>query len=107
MAYQRNHSYQLLKWRKHCDQRSQCINMTLGIFDFLCADCGNSFEAMVVRSDSGSVHCPRCMSSSVGRLPVLQMSVRTSKTRHGSLIDMSSNSCPCGCASGKHAHKRA
>ena len=90
-----------------CGRRSQGKIMALGIFNFLCADCGNTFEVIVVRSDGGSNQCPRCKSSSVGRQPVLQMSVRTSKNRRGSLIDMSSNSCPCGCASGKHAHRRA
>ena len=88
-----------------CGRRPQGKIMTIGIFDFLCAECGNSFE-VIVRSAGESRQCPRCESSSVARQPVMEMSIRTSNTRHGRLVDMSSNSCPCGSAGSKHG-KRA
>lgn len=77
--------------------------MAIGVFDFLCAECGNVFE-VIQRSDGESRQCPRCKSSSVARQPVLQMSFRN--MRRGRLIDLSSNSCPCGCGGAKHG-KRA
>lgn len=80
--------------------------MTIGMFDYLCAECANFFEVFV-RSDEESRQCPRCKSSSVARQPVMQMAIRTSNTRKGRLIDMSSNFCPCGCAGKTHAAKRA
>lgn len=78
--------------------------MSTRIYDFLCAECGHTFEVFVSSADE-SRQCPRCKSSSVARQPVMQMSIRTSGTRHGRLVDMSSNSCPCGCAGGKHARR--
>ena len=83
--------------------------MTIGMFDYLCAECANFFEVFV-RSDDQVQQCPRCKSASVARQPVMQMAFRTSNSssRKHRVVDMSSNSCPCGCASGKHAHaKRA
>ncbi len=74
------------------------------ISDYLCAECGHSFEVFV-HSAEDSQECPRCHSSSVARKPVLQMFISTSGTRRGRMIDMSSNSCPCGCASGRNAHR--
>jgi putative FmdB family regulatory protein len=76
--------------------------MALRIFDFLCAQCGNAFEVFA-GSEGDSQHCPRCQSPSTARQPVMQMSIRTSGTRRGRLIDMSSNSCPCGCGGSKHS----
>ena len=74
--------------------------MATRIFDFLCAECGNTFEVFA-RSDDESQHCPRCRSPSTARQPVMQLAIHG--MRRGRLIDMSSNSCPCGCAGGKHA----
>lgn len=72
------------------------------IYDYLCSDCGNSFE-LFVRNAGESKECPRCRSARVARKPVMQMSL--GGMRRGRLVDMSSNSCPCGCGSRKHAHR--
>ena len=71
------------------------------IFDFSCADCGAVFEAFV-RSELEQHQCPQCGSAAVTRQQVTQMSIRTSKTRRGRTIDLSSNSCPC--RTHKYAH---
>jgi putative FmdB family regulatory protein len=67
------------------------------IFDFRCAACGSEFE-LFVRSEDEVQHCPQCGSSAVARHQVAQMGLRTSKTRRGRTIDLSSNCCPCGSA---------
>ena len=72
------------------------------IYDYLCADCGHSFE-LFVRSVEDGQECPHCRSARVARKPVMQMSL--GGLRRGRLINMSSNSCPCGCGSGRHAHR--
>ena len=69
------------------------------IFDFRCVDCGGVFE-LFVRSEDDAQQCPHCGSAAVARQQVSQMGLRTSKTRRGRTIDLSSNSCPCG--SGGH-----
>jgi putative FmdB family regulatory protein len=75
------------------------------IFDFCCAACGSYFEVFV-RSESDGQHCPQCGSAAVERQQVTQMALRTSKTRRGRTIDLSSNACPCGSASHRHAERR-
>lgn len=77
------------------------------IYDYLCAECGHTFELFVNSSNESGKECPRCLSAAVARKPVMQMSIRTSNQRRGRVIDMSSNSCPCGCASGGKHVKRA
>lgn len=74
------------------------------VLDFHCDDCGASFEAFL-RSIDESQQCPECGSSSLSRQPTLQLSIRTGSTRRGRLIDMSSGSCPCGCAGRAQAHR--
>lgn len=76
--------------------------MTIGIFDFLCADCANAFE-LFVRSAHEKLECPRCKSSSIARQPVLQIALR--KARHGRVVDLSSNACPCGADTGRHGKR--
>jgi putative FmdB family regulatory protein len=73
------------------------------VFDFSCAACGSAFEVFV-RSEADEQRCPQCGSSAVARHQVAEMGLRTSKTRRGRTIDLSSNSCPCGSAG--HAERR-
>lgn len=80
--------------------------MATKIFDFLCAECAHTFEAFVRDGDAGR-HCPRCNSIRVARQPVLSLALKSHSMRRGRVLDMSSNSCPCGCATGKHAHRAA
>jgi len=75
------------------------------IFDFSCTGCGSLFEVFV-RADSEAQRCPQCGSSAVTRHQVTQMGLRTSKTRRGRTIDLSSNACPCGSASHSQAARR-
>ena len=74
------------------------------VYDFKCDDCGTPFEAFL-RSVDASRACPQCGSSSSTLRPTLQISINTSGTRRGRVIDMSSKSCPCGCAGRAHAHR--
>jgi putative FmdB family regulatory protein len=73
------------------------------VYDFSCDDCATQFEAFL-RSVDESRECPQCGSSRSTLLPTLQISIRTSSTRRGRVIDMSSKSCPCGQAHRGHAH---
>ena len=72
------------------------------IFDYCCAACAHTFEVFV-QSDLDAPPCPRCGSSAVARQQVVQMALRTAKTRRGRVIDLSSHSCPCGHAGGNRA----
>jgi putative FmdB family regulatory protein len=75
------------------------------VFDFNCGDCGAAFEAFLQSVDD-TQRCPECGSSSLSRQPTLQLSIRTGNTRRrGRVIDMSSKSCPCGCAGSSQAHR--
>ncbi len=74
------------------------------VFDFRCDGCGAAFEAFL-RSIDESQQCPECGSSSLSRQPTLQLSIRAGSARRGRLIDMSSGSCPCGCAGRAQAHR--
>jgi putative FmdB family regulatory protein len=74
------------------------------IFDFRCAGCGHVFESFV-RADDEARACPECGSASVARQPATQMAIRTSHSRRGRTIDLSSKSCPCGCAGSGHAQR--
>jgi len=74
------------------------------IFDFRCAGCGHVFEAFV-RAEAEARTCPQCGSPSVARQPATQLAIRTSHSRRGRTIDMSSKSCPCGCAGGAGARR--
>ena len=74
------------------------------VYDFSCNDCGTPFEAFL-RSLDESRECPQCGSSHSTLLPNLQISIRTSNTRRGRVIDMSSKSCPCGGAPRGQAHR--
>ena len=74
------------------------------VYDFSCNDCGKPFEAFL-RSRDEAHECPHCNSPRSTLLPTLQISINTSGTRRGRVIDMSSNSCPCGAASGRHVHR--
>ncbi|MCZ7566793.1 MAG: hypothetical protein M5U08_25750 [Burkholderiales bacterium] len=65
------------------------------IFDFRCAGCGHVFEAFV-RAEDEALTCPCCGSAGVARQPAAQLAVRTSHSRRGRTIDLSSGSCPCG-----------
>jgi putative FmdB family regulatory protein len=76
--------------------------MAMRVYDFNCDDCGTTFEAFL-RSADESHECPKCGSSRSTQRPTLQISISTSGTRRGRVIDMSSNSCPCG-AKGAHSH---
>jgi putative FmdB family regulatory protein len=69
------------------------------IFDFRCAACGHVFEAFV-RAEDEARACPQCAATAVARQPSTQMAIRTSHSRRGRTIDLSSKSCPCGCAAG-------
>lgn len=73
------------------------------VYDFKCDGCGASFEAFL-RSLDEARECPQCGSSRSTLLPNLQISINTSGTRRGRVIDMSSNACPCGKAHGGRAH---
>jgi len=74
------------------------------VYDFNCDACGTVFEAFL-RSVDESRECPQCGSPRSTLRPNLQISIQTSSTRRGRVIDMSSNSCPCGKAHGGHAHR--
>lgn len=74
------------------------------VYDFRCDDCGTPFEAFLRTRDEPH-ECPHCRSARSTLLPTLQISINTSGTRRGRVIDMSSKSCPCGCASRKQAHR--
>ncbi len=76
------------------------------IFDYSCTACGGHFEVFV-RSEDDTQQCPQCGSSAVARHQVTQMGLRTSKTRRGRTIDMSSNSCPCGSPGPRQAERRS
>ena len=71
------------------------------VYDFKCDACGNAFEAFLRTADEPH-ECPQCGSPKATMQPTLQISINTSGTRRGRVIDMSSNSCPCG--GRKHAH---
>ena len=73
------------------------------VYDFKCDDCSAPFEAFL-RSVDESRECPHCGSSRSSLQPTLQISINTSSTRRGRVVDMSSKSCPC-CAGGKQAHR--
>jgi len=73
------------------------------VYDFRCDDCGTPFEAFL-RSLDEARECPQCGSQRSTLLPNLQISISTSGTRRGRVIDMSSNSCPCGKAHSGHSH---
>ena len=74
------------------------------VHDFKCNDCGTPYEAFL-RSIDESHDCPQCGSSRSTLQPTLQISINTSGTRRGRLVDMSSKSCPCGCAGRSPAHR--
>ena len=74
------------------------------VYDFKCDDCGTPFEAFL-RSLDEVRECPQCGSPRSTLLPNLQISINTSGTRRGRVIDMSSNACPCGKAHSGHAHR--
>lgn len=74
------------------------------VYDFRCDDCASSFEAFL-RSVDEPRECPQCGSSRSTLQPNLQISISTSGTRRGRVIDMSSKSCPCGKAHGGQAHR--
>ena len=73
------------------------------VYDFKCDGCGTPFEAFL-RSLDEARECPQCGSQRSTLLPNLQISISTSGTRRGRVIDMSSNSCPCGKAHSGHSH---
>jgi len=73
------------------------------VYDFKCDDCGAPFEAFL-RSVDESHTCPQCGSLRSTLRPTLQISINTSGTRRGRVVDMSSNSCP-GCANHSHGHR--
>lgn len=75
------------------------------VYDFKCEDCGNAFEAFL-RSRDEPCECPQCGSSRASLRPTLQISISTSGTRRGRVVDMSSKSCPCGCAGRGHSHRQ-
>ncbi len=74
------------------------------VYDFKCDGCGTPFEAFL-RSLDEARECPQCGSQRSTLLPNLQISINTSGTRRGRVIDMSSNACPCGKAHSGHAHR--
>lgn len=74
--------------------------MALRFYDFKCDDCGEKFEALLGSADEAR-ECPKCGCARSTLQPTLQISFRTSG--RGRVIDMSSNSCPCG-ARGAHKH---
>lgn len=74
------------------------------VYDFKCDDCGTPYEAFLQTVDEAR-QCPQCGSSRSTRQPNLQISINTSGTRRGRVIDMSSNACPCGKAHGGQAHR--
>ncbi|MDE2228361.1 MAG: zinc ribbon domain-containing protein [Alphaproteobacteria bacterium] len=76
--------------------------MILRVFDFTCAACEESFEALV-RGQRDMPQCPKCGSAKVTRQPVLRISIRASKV--GRVVDLSSKSCPCAYGGPKHAHR--
>ncbi len=78
--------------------------MAMRFYDFRCDDCGTAFEAFL-GSAGEARQCPKCGSSQSSLQPTLQISISTSGTRRGRVVDMSSNSCPCG-ARGAHTHNR-
>jgi len=73
------------------------------VYDFKCEGCGTPFEAFL-RSLDEAHPCPHCGASRSSLQPTLQVSIRTSGTRRGRIVDMSSKSCPCGCAARGRAH---
>lgn len=73
----------------------------MAIHNYTCAHCGETFEYFSLGS-SDPARCPQCDSDQVERQMVSRMSLAGMR-RHGSLVDMSSGSCPCGC-NGRHAH---
>lgn len=72
------------------------------VYDFGCEDCGTAFEAFL-RSAEDPRQCPRCGSERSTQRPTLHISISTSGTRRGRVIDMSSQACPCG--SRNHTHR--
>jgi len=63
------------------------------IFDFDCAACGATFEALV-GSDAQTPPCPTCGSTAVARNPVVRVAVHARKGPRGRVIDLSSHTCP-------------
>ncbi len=72
------------------------------VHDFKCDACGAAFEAFL-RSPDEAHDCPECGSPRSSLQPNLQISL--GGMRRGRVVDMSSKSCPCGCARRGHAHR--
>lgn len=70
-------------------------------FTYACGACSHHFEAYTQSSDD-EVRCTMCGSTEAKRM-VPRVAIRPSNRRRRGMVDLSSNSCPCGCSGGKHA----
>ncbi|MCC7348839.1 MAG: hypothetical protein IT538_15730 [Variibacter sp.] len=69
-------------------------------YTYACGGCTHVFDALV-ESDADRPGCPMCRSKNTRASPVCSPSIRTSNKRRRRVFDMSSGSCPCGCANRK------
>ena len=67
------------------------------IYEYICADCGNAFEALVRNSES-KPSCPKCESRNLKRrLSTFSPSVPSSSGRCPAAESCPSASSSCGC----------
>lgn len=71
-------------------------------YSYACSSCRHEFEALVDSADEQIV-CPMCNSPHAVRDEICRVAIRPSNRRWGGVRDLSSNSCPCGCAKRKTA----
>lgn len=67
------------------------------MYGFSCQSCRHEFNALVDTREERP-ECPMCRSSKTKLDPVCRPVIRPSNRRRGSVVDMSSGSCPCGCS---------
>lgn len=70
------------------------------VFTFSCSACSHHFEMFSLPGEQPDIRCSNCGSTEARRMVPL-VSIRPTDRRRRGLVDMSSNSCPCGC--GKRA----
>ena len=66
------------------------------LFEFVCSDCGKSFEELVRFSGSAEVTCPQCQSKAVKK----KVSTFASKISGGSSFSLGASSSAASCSTG-------